>query len=278
MASRLRRVAAAITGGAVPRVTSNDGTPIAFDKAGRGPALIIVGGALSDRTMNGDTTLVAALKDHFTVITYDRRGRGESGDVQPYAVDREIDDIAALIENAGGTARLFGVSSGAALALQAAAKLGPARVSKLALYEPPYGQPQGEFTRIKDNVNALVKTGQPGEAAAFFLTGIGTPPETVEGMKKSPAWEGISKIDFTLAYDYEVLGDGRIPEDVARAVAIPTLVMDGEKTMDFMHATAARLASLVRNGKRATLEGQTHQVKADVVGPVLIEFFESAEK
>ena len=262
----------------MPRVTSNDGTAIAFDKAGSGPALIIVGGALSGRTMNGDTTLVARLKDHFTVITYDRRGRGESGDVQPYTVDREIDDIAALIDQAGGKAHLFGVSSGAALALQAAAKLGPDRVSRLALYEPPYGQPQREFTRIKDSVNVLVKTGQPGDAAAFFLTAIGTPPETVQGMKSSPAWEGIKKIDFTLAYDYEVLGDGRIPEDVVRAVSIPTLVMDGEKTMDFMHATAARLATLAPNGTRATLKGQTHQVKGDVVGPVLIDFFGPTQK
>jgi pimeloyl-ACP methyl ester carboxylesterase len=257
----------------VARVSSTDGTPIAFNKAGNGPALIIVGGALSDRTLNGDTTLVASLKDHFTVYTYDRRGRGESGDNQPYAVDHEIGDIDALIQNAGGSAYLFGVSSGAALALQAAAKLGAGKVSKLALYEPPYGQPQREFTKVKDSVKALVKTGQPGDAATYFFSAIGTPPETVQGMKSSPAWEGIKKIDFTLVYDYEVLGDGSIPGDVAKAITIPTLVMDGEKSLDFMHATAARIADLVPNGKRSMLKGQTHQVKAEAVTPVLVEFF-----
>jgi pimeloyl-ACP methyl ester carboxylesterase len=257
----------------VTHVRSKDGTQIRFDKSGSGPALILVGGALSDRKLNGDTSLVGGLNDHFTVYTYDRRGRGESGDTPPYSVDREIEDLTALIERAGGSAYLYGVSSGAALALQTAAKLGPSRVSKLAMYEPPYGQPQAEYMKIKDSVNAIVKTGQPGDAASYFMSAIGTPPEAVQGMKNSPGWANIKKIDFTLAYDYQVLGDGRIPEAALKSLSIPTLVMDGEKTIDFMHATAARIGELAPKGQRKMLKGQTHAAKADVVVPVLIEFF-----
>ena len=168
------------------RVPSRDGTQIAFTKGGNGPALVMVSGALSQRSLVGDTLLVPRLMEHFTVYTYDRRGRGESGDTKPYAVDREIEDIGALIDHAGGSAYVFGVSSGAALSLQAAAKLGAAKVSKLALYDPPYGQPQRDFNEQKDRVKELVRTGQPGDAAAYFLSAIGTPPKVLEGMKSSP--------------------------------------------------------------------------------------------
>lgn len=260
----------------VTGVASKDGTRIAFSKAGNGPALIIVSGALSHRALHGDTVLVPTLGQHFSVYTYDRRGRGESGDTKPYAVDREIEDIEALIQQAGGTAYLYGVSSGAALALQTAAKLGATRVSKLALYEPPYGQRPSEFKRQKDRVNELVRTGQPGDAASFFLSAIGTPPQALEGMKQSPEWEAIKKIDFTLAYDFDVLGEGAVPEDVAKAITIPTLVMDGEKTMPFMHPTADRIARLIPNAQRKTLAGQTHQASAAVVAPVLIDFFSAS--
>jgi pimeloyl-ACP methyl ester carboxylesterase len=258
------------------RIASRDGSQIAFDKVGNGPALIIVSGALAHRSLYPDTLLVSKLKEHFSVYTYDRRGRGESSDTKPYAVDREIEDIEALIENAGGKAYLYGVSSGAALALQAAAKLGPSKVSKIALYEPPYGQQRSEFTKQKERVNELVRTGQPGDAATFFLSAIGTPPRVLEGMKKSPDWEGIRKIDFTLAYDYDVLGDGTVPEDIANAIAVPTLVMDGEKSMDFMRPTATRIAKLIPNAQHTTIKGQTHQVEAQAVAPLLIEFFGKA--
>ena len=263
--------------GAMARLTSKDGSQIGFTKVGNGPALVIVSGALAHRELNGDTALVRKLMDHFSVYTYDRRGRGESSDTKPYAVDREIEDIEALIDHAGGKAYVYGVSSGAALALQAAAKLGAAKVSKLAIYEPPYGQPQRDFTAQKDRVTDLARTGQPGDAASFFLSAIGTPPEVLEGVKKSPDWEKIKKIDFTLTYDFDVLGDGRVPEDVVKAIGIPTLVMVGEKTMDFMHPTATRIANLIPNAQRTTLTGQTHQVKAEVVAPVLIEFFGKAQ-
>jgi pimeloyl-ACP methyl ester carboxylesterase len=255
------------------RVPSRDGTQIAFTKGGKGPALVIVSGALSQRSLVGDTLLVPRLMEHFTVYTYDRRGRGESGDTKPYAVDREIEDLEALIDHAGGKAYVFGVSSGAALSLQAAAKLGAAKVSKLALYDAPYGQPQRVFDEQKDSVRKLVSTGQPGDAAAYFLSAIGTPPKVLEDMKSSPTWEAMKKIDFTLAYDYDVLGDGQVPESVVKAIAVPTLVMNGEKSMDFMHASAARMASLISNGRHTTVKSQAHGVTADATVPLLTEFF-----
>lgn len=258
-----------VTTDGVAFAASSDGTRIAFERAGNGPALVIVGGALSDR--KGGKPLVGKLRDRFTVYTYDRRGRGESSDTKPYSVDREVEDLGALIEQAGGKAHVYGVSSGAALALQAAAKLGPEKVPKLALYEPPYGQDVRDFNAQKDRVKELVQTGKPGDAAAFFFSAIGTPPQVIEDMKRSPNWEGIRKIDFTLAYDYAVLGNGTVPQTV-QWISVPTLVMDGEKSMGFIRPSADRLADLIPKSQRKTIKGQTHQAAPEAVAPLLIEF------
>lgn len=253
--------------------TSKDGTRIAFEKAGSGPAVIVISGALSHRGLYRDQTFPARLSEHFTVYLYDRRGRGESTDAQPYAVEREIEDIGALLDDAGGSGYLYGVSSGGALALQAAAKLGPAKVTKLAIYDAPYGQKPEDFAGQKQRVGELVRTAEPGEAASFFLSAIGTPPEALEGMKRSPDWDAIKKIDFTLTYDYAVLGDGDVPEEIVKAIRVPLLVMNGEKSMAFMGSAADRIAALVPQSQRKTLEGQAHQAEAEVVVPVLVEFF-----
>jgi pimeloyl-ACP methyl ester carboxylesterase len=257
-------------GARTAHVTSRDGTEIAFERSGAGPALVIVSGALAHRGALAGNPLVARLAEHFTVYIYDRRGRGDSTDVKPYAVEREIEDLEAVIAHAGGSAYVFGVSSGAALAMQAAARLGPARVTRLALYEPPYGQDSAAFAKQKQRVNELVETGKPGDAAAFFLTAIGTPAEALDRMKRSPEWEVIERIDFTLAYDYEVLGNGAVPEDTARAVSVPALVMNGGKSMGFMGPTADRLAALMPRSQRKTLAGQTHQVDADATAPMTV--------
>lgn len=256
-------------------VTSKDGTRIAYEKSGAGPALIIVSGALSERSLfvGEPKLLVEMLAKHFTVYIYDRRGRGESTDQQPYSVQREIEDLESLIESAaGGKTYLYGVSSGGALSLHAAKQLGPSKVLKLAVFEPPYGQGKQAFDKQKQGVNERIRTGKPGDAAAFFLSEIGTPKEALEKMKSSPAWKTFERIDFTLDYDYQVLGDGAIPEDV-KTITIPTLVMDGEKSMEFMHATAQQLATLIPNAQHKTLKGQMHQAKADLVSPLLIDFF-----
>lgn len=255
--------------------SSKDGTKIAFEKVGRGPALIIVGGALSQR--NGGKPLAGKLAERFTVYTYDRRGRGDSGDTQPYGVEREIEDLDALIEQAGKKAYLYGVSSGGALALQAAAKLGPATVSKLAVYEPPYGQDERSFNEQKRRVSQLVQTGKPGEAAEYFLSAIGMPPPALEKLKQAPEWEGMKKSDFTLVYDYAVLGGGDVPEGV-KQISIPTLVLDGEKTLDFIHPAADRIAKLIPNAQRKTIPGQSHQAAPDVVAPLLSEFFSPGDE
>jgi pimeloyl-ACP methyl ester carboxylesterase len=259
-------------------VFSRDGVRIAFEKTGRGPAVILVGGALSDKS--GGRPLAAQLASGFTVYVWDRRGRGESTDGTSYAVEREIEDLDALIAEAGGAAFLYGVSSGAALSLQAAAKLGPARVPRLALYEPPYTsgdeKEQEAFAEQKRRTCELIRTGRPGEAAEYFLKAIGLPPDAVENLKASPQWEAMKKSDFTLAYDYEILGDGTVPREVARAIAVPTLVLDGEKSMEFMHATADLVARLIPGARHRTLQGQTHQAAPEIVAPLLSEFFRGA--
>lgn len=257
----------------VASATSPDGTRIAYEKVGSGPPLVIVGGALSQRA--GGKPLAGKLADHFTVYTYDRRGRGDSGDTKPYAVAREIEDLGAVIEQAGGRAYVYGASSGAALALQGAAALGPARVSRLAVWDTPYGQDEREFNEQKAGVERLVKDGEPGEAAEFFLSAIGTPPQALEGMKSSPEWAAIKKIDFTLAYDYAVLGDGQVP-DAVKQIRVPALVMNGEKSLSFMGPTADRIAELIPNAQRQTLKGQAHQAAPDTMAPLLIEFFDEA--
>ena len=258
-------------------VISKDGTKIAFDKAGKGPALIIVNGAMGFRAFYGDKPLVSKLSNDFTVYTYDRRGRGESTDTKPYAVEREIEDIEAMIDDANGTSFLYGVSSGAALALLAAARLGPKKVQRLALYEPPYGsdkeKDKAEFASQKKRINELIRDGEPGDAAAFFVTALGTPPEALEGLRKSPDWEFMKSVDHTLAYDYEVLGDGAIPVEIAKKVRIPTLVMNGDKSFDFMRDAAESLSNLITNAHWEILKNQTHEVSADAMAPLLKEFF-----
>jgi pimeloyl-ACP methyl ester carboxylesterase len=256
-------------------VTSKDGTRIAFDRVGQGPPLILVSGALSHRGLLEGNPLIAKLAEHFTLYTYDRRGRGESTDTRPYAVDREIEDLEALVAHAGQPVYVFGTSSGAALSMQAAAKLGPDKVRKLALYDAPYGQDRAAYATQKQGVAKAIATGKPGDAAALFLTGIGMPPEALAAMQRSPQWAEMAKMDFTLNYDFAILGDGSIPEDSLRAITVPTLVMTGENSLPFMQPAADRIATLAK-AERKTLAGQDHQVKADAVVPVLVAFFAPA--
>jgi pimeloyl-ACP methyl ester carboxylesterase len=253
---------------------SKDGTAIAYEKTGKGPSIILVNGALAHRKLFGEKDLAAMLAKKFTVIFYDRRGRGESADTKPYAVEREIEDIEALIDEAGGSAYLYGSSGGAALALLAAGKLGPEKVTKLALCEPPYGSDtKQEFAKEKNKVNALVGDSKPGDAVTFFFERRGMPPDKIEGMKKSPEWNGLVRIGHTLVYDFEVLGDGAIPIDVAKNITIPTLVIDGEKSFDFMHATADTIVKIIPGAVRKTIKDQTHDISPEAAAPVLLEFF-----
>jgi pimeloyl-ACP methyl ester carboxylesterase len=258
-------------------VISKDGTRIAFDKSGKGAPIIIVNGAMGFREFYGDKPLVAALSNNFTIYTYDRRGRGESTDTKPYIPEKEIDDVEALIDDAGGASFVYGVSSGAALALLTAARLGSTKVLKLALYEPPYNSDseknKADFASQKKKINELLRTGQRGDAAAFFVSSLGTPPEALEGLRKSHDWPFMQSVEHTLAYDYDVLGDGAIPVEIAKTVKIPVLVMNGDKSFDFMHDTAENLSKIIPNAQWKILKDQTHQVSPEVVAPVLKTFF-----
>src|SRR6266566_4601255 len=212
-------------------VNSADGTKIAYDRQGEGPALIMVDGAMCARSSGSKPELTGLLASRFTVYSYDRRGRGDSGDTQPYAVDREIEDIEALIDEAGGTAYLYGQSSGASLALDAADKLG-SKVRKLAMYDAPYHhdpaaqQAWGEYIR---QLTEALAAHRRGDAVALFMRYVGMPADQIEDMRKAPFWAGMEAIAPTLAYDHTaILGkDASLPSERAARVRAPALVMHG---------------------------------------------------
>ena len=261
-------------------VTSKDGTRIAYDQWGQGPAVILVSGALQYRAFGqGMVGLAELLAPHFTVIFYDRRGRGDSTDTQPYVLEREIEDIEALIDEAGGSAFLYGISSGAALAMEAAIAL-PDKVKKLAMYEAPFNDDESAQQTWKDytkRLEELLAAGRNGDAVGHFMMLVGASPEDVEGVKQTPMWPLGESIAPTLAYDHiAALGEnGSVPTERAAKVAVPALVMNGRESFPFMYATAVTLAEAMPNGQHRTLEGQTHEVAADAIAPILIDFFKT---
>ncbi|MES2773646.1 MAG: alpha/beta hydrolase [Bacteroidota bacterium] len=260
----------------VDTAISKDGTSIAYEKTGSGPNIILINGALAHRKSYAGNDLPARLSKDFTVIIYDRRGRGESGDTKPYSVEKEIEDIEAIIDETGGSAHLFGSSSGAALALLAAERLGPKKVTQLALYEPPYGSgTKGDIAKEKQKIRELIGQGKPAEAISFFMEKRGTPPDKMEEMKKSPAWNDMVRTGHTLVYDFEVLGDGTIPAATAKNIAVPTLVMNGDKSFDFMSATADSIGKTIPGALRKSLKDQGHNASAESLAPLLLAFFGS---
>ena len=260
------------------KVYSKDGTIIAFDRKGHGPMVILVDGALQYRAFDqGMAELADLLAQHFTVIHYDRRGRGDSTDAQTYELEREIADIEALIDEAGGSAFLYGISSGAALALEAAIALG-GKIKKLALYEAPYNDDKNArkgWKEYRQKLNELVAAGRKGDAVGLFMMLVGMPPEQLEGMRQHPMWPPVEAVGLTLAYDAVAMGeDSSIPTKRATKIAVPTLVMNGGASeWSFMHSTALALAETIPNAQHRTLEDQTHEVDSKVLAPVLIEFF-----
>lgn len=258
-------------------VTSKDGTTIAFDQSGQGPAVIFVDGALQYRAFDqGMVQLAELLAPDFSVIQYDRRGRGDSTDTQPYAVQREIEDIEALIDETGGSAFLYGISSGAALAMEAAIEL-PGKVRKLAMYEAPYNSEAAAREASRDyskKLNELIAEGRRGDAVGLFMMLVGMPADQVPEMQKHPMWPLFEAVAPTLAYDAAVMGeDSSIPTIRAARVAMPALVMNGGASYPFMHTAATALANAMPHAQHRTLEGQTHEVAAEVIAPVLKEFF-----
>jgi pimeloyl-ACP methyl ester carboxylesterase len=253
-------------------VTSRDGTEIAFDRVGQGPPVILVSGGSVDRMSLAG--LSGQLSSDLTVLNYDRRGRGPSGDTQPYAIDREIEDIEAVIEAAGGEAGIFGSSSGAVLAMFAAGAGLP--ITKLAMWEPPY-MPDGMPTPPADQVEQyerMVAEGRRGDAVEYFMSKVvGMPPEFVAGARSQPWWSATEALAHTLAYDARIMGDYRIPTDRAANVKVPALVIAGGADMPFMRDTAAALAEALPDGETRFLDGQGHDVDMAVLAPVLTGFF-----
>ncbi|MFP3464983.1 alpha/beta fold hydrolase [Leifsonia sp. SIMBA_070] len=261
-------------------LTSSDGSTIGYEVDGVGPAVILVDGASCFRDAGPMRPIAAALRDRVSVVLYDRRGRGESTDAladpaaRATAVAREIEDIAALVEVAGGTATLFGMSSGGGLALAATAALGPSRVPRVAVYEPPYLPdpmlPSAEaYTR---QLQDALAAGDRATAVELFLRRVGVPEAGIEGMRRSPAWEATLALAPTLAYDDAAMGDSRIPDELLQAIAVPVLGLAGEQTPDFLRLGAEGVASGAQDGTFEIVAGQTHDVSGDAIAPHLLRF------
>ena len=266
-------------GDAVETVVSKDGTTIAFDRYGEGPPLILVSGATATRA--AETTFAQTISEHFTVFAYDRRGRVDSGDTQPYAVEREIEDLEALIEEAGGSAFVFGHSSGGVLALRAAAN--GLEIPKLAVYEPPFivddSRPPVPNDYV-EHLDQLISEGRKGAALAYFMTtAVGTPEEFIEQIRSAPFWSMSESVAHTIPYDGRVMGgtmSGKpLSESPWDSIKIPTLVMDGGASEGWIRNGVRQLAEILPNSRRITLEGQDHGPADEVLAPALVEFFGS---
>jgi pimeloyl-ACP methyl ester carboxylesterase len=253
----------------MPHVTSKDGTPIAYDRQGAGPALILVGGGLDDGAEN--VPLAGELARSFTVYNYARRGRGDSGDTPPYALQREIEDIEALIAEAGGSAHLYGVSSGGALALEAAAA--GVAVDRIGVYEVPYSVGDEDARRWREYVErlaAVLAEGRRGDAVELFMRVAGASEENIAGARSLPVWPSLEALAPTLAYEAACLGDGRPPAHFA-TIAQPTLVATGGGAEFFEQAGDALAASLP-HAERLVIERQGHVADPKAVTPVLERF------
>ena len=258
-------------------VISKDGTQIAYDKTGQGPTLIIVAGAFQGRMAMA--AYADALSKNFTVYNYDRRGRGESGDIQPYAIEREIEDLDALIQEAGGSAFVFGGSSGGVLTLDAAAY--GLNITKLAVYEPPFVVDDSRVPVAEDMVDQLknmIASGRKGDAAETFMTkGSLMPAEAVAGMRSQPFWTEVEAVAHTLVYDATIMeGTMRgapLPANRWSAVTIPTLVIYGGEGPAWSRNAAESLVALLPHAEGKALQGQFHTLTPDALTPVLEKFF-----
>ncbi|QNE47323.1 alpha/beta hydrolase [Glaciihabitans sp. INWT7] len=253
---------------------SADGTTIAFDRVGRGPALVVVGGAFNTRL--SPYPLVTLLSERFTVYSYDRRGRGDSGSAaeDTDSVAREVEDLAAVVAAAGGAAGVYGHSSGAILTLEAAMAGVP--MTSIAVYEPPYSfDPQHPEPGDDFGFPAAIAAGDHDAAARAFLQITGMPSGAVAGMSAAPWWGGMITTALTLPHDMALTGDGRIPEGRLAAVGVPVLAMDGGNSPEWAARAAMGIASAVGSGTRLTVEGENHAVDQTVLAPILSEFFSS---
>jgi pimeloyl-ACP methyl ester carboxylesterase len=265
-----------MSGTATGRVISADGTAIAFDRSGMGPVIILVHGAFTTRAHPILSDVAAALAPWFTVVNYDRRGRGDSGDTQPYAVERELEDLTALLEMADGPAMVFGGSSGAGLALHAASR-NPA-ISKLAVWEPPYHVDDSAPRLPPDfaaRLDALVSNGRRGAAVELFMTEAAqATPEAVAAMRLQPSWSQAEAVAHTLAYEAAVMGPGNaLPTGRLAAITQPTLVLTGGNSPAWLTNAGQAVARTIPAAAHHVLKGQTHGVSPEALAPELLGFF-----
>jgi pimeloyl-ACP methyl ester carboxylesterase len=255
-------------------VTSKDGTTIAYDQSGQGEPVILVSGGPNERSAHNQ--LAELLSQHFTVINYDRRGRGDSGDTQPYAPERELEDLEALINAAGGSAHVYGTSSGAAFAILAASR--GLKIKKLALWEPPFiieGSRPPVPSDYKAQLSQLIDSDRRGDALEYFMVQIvGMPAQFVAPMRQSPFWGHMENLAHVIVYEADVMGDYSVPTQSLTAITVPTIVIDGG-TVPWMSSTAQVVADTIPNAQRQTLPGQPHNVDATAIAPVLENFFAS---
>jgi len=251
---------------------SADGTRIAFDRSGVGPPVILVVGAFNDRSTGAP--LAKTLEPRLTVFNYDRRGRGASGDTQPYAVEREVEDLNALIHEAGGAASVFGYSSGANLAIDGAIR--GLNITRLATYEAAFIDetvPPAP-NDIVAQLEQLVSSGRRGDAVELFQTRlVGIPEPVVVQMRNAPFRPALEAIAHTLVYEAMVVGDRRVPTTRLRSVTSPTLALYGAESPAFMGNTAKALAEAVQHGEARGLDGQSHDIVPSALAPILLEFF-----
>jgi pimeloyl-ACP methyl ester carboxylesterase len=254
------------------KVTSADGTPIAYQRSGEGPPVILVGGAFNDA--RSSAPLASALAPQITAITYDRRGRGASGDTSPYAIAREVEDIAALIAEAGGQAGVCGHSSGSVLCFEAVAAGLP--ITRLAMFEPPYRPPGGPAAPpdYLDRMIELTTTGRNGEAVEYFMTqGVGLSADVVAQMRNAPHWPTLEALAPSAVHDIYLVGDGSVPVTRLAALTVPTLVLDSTGSAPWLRKAAAATADAVPNATHRSLTGSFHQIPPETLAPVLTEFF-----
>jgi pimeloyl-ACP methyl ester carboxylesterase len=259
-------------------VTSKDGTTIAYDRTGTGPAVVLVGGAFSHRAFPKMVELAELLSTRFMVINYDRRGRGDSGDTSAYTVEREIEDLAAVIDAIGGRASLWGWSSGGILALYAAAAGLP--IDRVALYEPPFliddsrtPPPAGFAARIDE----LLATGRRGPAVTSILTtGMGMPGPIATALRLTPMWKRLKAIAHTFPYDWAIIGDNHAGRPLRAAEwsasTTPTLVLAGAKSPAQLRNAARAIAEILPNAQHRELPKQSHNPSMKALAPVIAEF------
>lgn len=260
----------------IETVKSADGTEIAFEVTGEGPPLLLVGGAFCDRrARSAGTPLAALLAPRFTVFSYDRRGRGGSGDTPPWSLEREVEDLAALVRRAGGTAGAYGISSGAMLVVEACLRGVP--LSKIALYEPPIrvdASPGDAMVARARELEAAVAEGRRGDAAVLFLTQVvQMPVPVVEQMRRAPFWAGLEALAHTLSYDVRITARPASLVERARELSVPALALSGEASPPWMRDGVRTLANAIAGARCEMLAGQTHDVDVTVLAKALGAFF-----